>query len=104
MKRTPEHEKLIDELVANTGHRREVVEKVADRVVKHMINQFVEKAVGHLLNEISIEGLATGGIVEGRPHQILTNEYVVPKGLRRFQSSDIRLSTRGQRAERGRRK
>jgi extradiol dioxygenase family protein len=51
LKRTAEHEQLIDELVTRTGLRRDVVEKATDKVAKHLVNALLDQAVAKVKAE-----------------------------------------------------
>lgn len=93
MKRTPEHEQLIDELSEKTGLRREVVESAADKVVKRLTEAMIEKAVEKLKSESLVAqhlGLADGGPVSAKTPvpRIVDTEYVVPRRTaRRFREA-----------------
>lgn len=96
MNRTPEHEQLIDELCAKTGLRRDVVEKATDKVLKHFIDQLIEKAAEKFLNETVVgQHLASGGVVNGTPPPVLSNEYFVPaRAAARFRRVARTIRTR----------
>lgn len=105
MKRTAEHEQLIDDLVEK-GLDRPTAEMVTDTVMTHMVAALIDKAAEHvsarLTGRFHPGGLASpsGGndaVLTDMTQMISDREFVVPRGSGRFRHAarSIRGRARG---------